>query len=68
MYNSNKAKSIGPNDLNVQHPGTDGISSLNFSQQNILVSSNWDSSVSCWEVQQQGSQVQAVPKAQGMYE
>lgn len=38
-------KNIGPQDLNVPNPGTDGVSSLNFSQHNLLVSSNWDSTL-----------------------
>lgn len=59
------AKSIDPNDCNVPNAGTDGISSLCWSPTaNILVSSNWDSTVSCWEVQEQGGRIQANPKAQ----
>lgn len=58
-------KKIHANDSDVPHPGTDGISSLNFSPTaNILVSSNWDSSVSCWEIQEQGGRTNPVPKAQ----
>jgi WD40 repeat protein len=58
-------KSIDPNDCNVPNAGTDGISSLNWSPtSNILISSNWDSTVSCWEVQEQGGRIQANPKAQ----
>jgi hypothetical protein len=59
------AKSIDPNDCNVPNAGSDGISSVHFSPTaNILVSSNWDSTVSCWEVQEQGGRIQANPKAQ----
>ena len=58
-------KSIDPNDCNVPNAGTDGVSSLCWSPTaNILVSSNWDSTVSCWEVQEQGGRIQANPKAQ----
>jgi WD40 repeat protein len=58
-------KSIDPNDCNVPNAGTDGISSLNWSPTaNILVSTNWDSTVSCWEVHDQGGRIQANPKAQ----
>jgi mRNA export factor len=58
-------KSIDPNDCNVPNAGTDGISSLCWSPTaNILVSCNWDSTVSCWEVQEQGGRIQANPKAQ----
>lgn len=60
-------KKIDPNDCVVPSPGSDGISSLNWSSKaNILVSSNWDSTVSCWEIQQQSSTLcAATPKAQG---
>ena len=58
-------KSIDANDCNVPNAGTDGVSSLSWSPTaNILVSSNWDSTVSCWEVQEQGGRIQANPKAQ----
>jgi WD40 repeat protein len=61
------AKSIDTNDCNVPNAGTDGISSLSWSPSaNILVSSNWDSTVTCWEVQEQGGRIQANPKAQSM--
>lgn len=56
---------IAPNDCNVPSPGSDGVSSLRWSPAaNFLVSSNWDSGVRCWEVQEQGQQVRANPKAQ----
>jgi hypothetical protein len=62
-----KQPSIAPNDCNIPSPGTDGISSLNWSPAaNYLVSSNWDGGVRCWEVQEQGGQIRAMPKAQGM--
>ena len=61
-----KTASIAPNDCNIPQPGTDGISSLNWSPvANYLVSSNWDGGVRCWEVQEQGGQIRAIPKAQG---
>ena len=64
---SGVGKTIAPTDCAVPSPGTDGISSLNFSPTgaNFLISSNWDSSVSCWEVQEQNGQVRAAPVAQG---
>ena len=52
-------------DYKVPQPGNDGISSLTWSPANLLVSSNWDSGVRCWEVQEAGGRIQAVPKAQG---
>jgi mRNA export factor len=56
--------SIAPNDCNVPEAGTDGISSLNWSPSaNFLVSTNWDSGVRCWEVQEQNGQVRALAKA-----
>jgi WD40 repeat protein len=58
--------SIAPADCNVPQVGNDGISSLNWSSTaNILVSSNWDGGVRCWEVQEQGGQIRANPRAQG---
>lgn len=63
-----RTSSIAPNDCNVPTPGNDGISSLNFSPTgNVLVSSNWDGGVRCWEVQQdpQSGQIRALPQAQG---
>ena len=61
-----KTASIAPNDCSIPQPGTDGISSLNWSPvANYLVSSNWDGGVRCWEVQEQGGQIRAIPKAQG---
>jgi mRNA export factor len=57
--------SIAPNDCNVPQAGNDGISSLRWSPTaNILVSTNWDSGVRCWEVQEQNGQVRAIAKAQ----
>jgi mRNA export factor len=53
----------------VPQAGNDGISSVNFSPTaNFLVSSNWDSGVRCWEVQEQGGQVRAQAKAQVNHE
>eukprot|EP00979_Chaetoceros_neogracilis_P001014 scaffold191_cov273-Chaetoceros_neogracile.AAC.29 len=53
-------------DYSVPHAGNDGISSLAWSPSaNILISTNWDGGVRCWEVQEQGGQIQAIPKAQG---
>jgi mRNA export factor len=61
--------SIGPTDANVPSAGNDGISSLTWSPTaNILVSSNWDGGVRCWEVQEQGGQIRAAPKAQVTHE
>jgi WD40 repeat protein len=64
---NNKLASIGPTDCNVpQGGGNDGVSSITWSPTaNILVSSNWDSGIRCWEVQEQNGQVRANPKAQG---
>lgn len=61
----NRANSIAPTDCNVPQAGNDGISSLAWSPTaNFLVSTNWDAGVRCWEVQEQGGQVRANPKAQ----
>jgi mRNA export factor len=61
--------SIAPNDCNVPQAGNDGISSLNWSSSaNFLISTNWDSGVRCWEVQEQGGQIRASPKAQVNHE
>lgn len=61
--------SIAPNDCNVPQAGNDGISSLNWSPTaNFLVSTNWDGGIRCWEVQEQGGQVRANPKAQVNHE
>ena len=58
--------SIANTDCQVQSPGNDGTSSLSWSPTaNILVSSNWDGGVRCWEVVEQGGRIQATPKAQG---
>lgn len=62
---SARQASIAPNDCNVPSAGGDGISSLIWSPTaNFLVSTNWDAGVRCWEVQEQGGQVRASPKAQ----
>ena len=66
---SGRPASIAPNDCNVPQAGDDGISSLIWSSRaNILISSNWDSGVRCWEVAEQGGQVQATPKAKVTHE
>ena len=58
--------SCAPNDHCVPSAGNDGISSLIWSPTaNHLVSTNWDGGVRCWEVQESGQQVRALPKAQG---
>eukprot|EP00980_Cylindrotheca_fusiformis_P005571 scaffold1183_cov114-Cylindrotheca_fusiformis.AAC.4 len=63
------ANSIAPNDCNVPHAGSDGISSLNWSPTaNFLVSTNWDGGIRCWEVQERSGDVQANPKAQVNHE
>jgi mRNA export factor len=60
---------IAPGDCNVPSPGNDGISSLRWSPTaNFLVSTNWDAGVRCWEVQEQGGQIRANPKAQVNHE
>jgi mRNA export factor len=61
--------SIAPNDCNVPNAGGDGISSLNWSPTaNFLISTNWDAGVRCWEVQEQGGEIRATPKAQVNHE
>lgn len=66
LSSASSVKSLDIADCSVPNAGTDGISSLNWSSTaNILVSSNWDATVSCWEVQEQGGQIRANPKAQG---
>mmetsp|Transcript_22020 Transcript_22020/g.32528 ORF Transcript_22020/g.32528 Transcript_22020/m.32528 type:complete len:353 (+) Transcript_22020:114-1172(+) len=63
------AASIAPNDCNIQQAGTDGVSAVVWSPTaNYLVSSNWDGGVRCWEVQEQGGQIRAMPKAQVTHE
>lgn len=60
------ATSIAPTDHCVTSAGNDGISSARWSPSaNILVSTNWDGGVRCWEVQESQQQVRALPKAQG---
>jgi mRNA export factor len=56
---------LAPQDHCVQSAGNDGISSLRWSPTNHLLSTNWDGGVRCWEVQEQGGQIHALPKAQG---
>jgi mRNA export factor len=64
-----RTTSIAPNDCNVPQAGDDGISSLTWSPNaNFLVSSNWDSGLRCWEVQEQGGQIRALPKAKVQHE
>mmetsp|Transcript_9115 Transcript_9115/g.11493 ORF Transcript_9115/g.11493 Transcript_9115/m.11493 type:complete len:346 (+) Transcript_9115:46-1083(+) len=56
-------------DYDVPQAGNDGISSLNWSPtSNLLVSSNWDGGIRCWDVQEQGGQMNATPKAQANHE
>lgn len=56
-------------DYSVPQAGTDGISSLAWSPNaNILISTNWDGGVRCWEVQESQGQMQALPKAQVNHE
>lgn len=56
-------------DYKVPQPGNDGISSLTWSpNSNILISTNWDAGVRCWECQDMNGQIQAVPKAQVNHE
>ncbi|TYZ58543.1 hypothetical protein PybrP1_009561 [[Pythium] brassicae (nom. inval.)] len=53
------------NDYTVPTPISDGIADLAWSPTaNVLVAGSWDNYVRCWEVQQQGAQFNAVPKAQ----
>mmetsp|Transcript_9994 Transcript_9994/g.13382 ORF Transcript_9994/g.13382 Transcript_9994/m.13382 type:complete len:358 (-) Transcript_9994:783-1856(-) len=60
---------IAPGDHNVQSAGNDGISSLTWSPtSNYLVSTNWDGGVRCWECQESGRQIRALPKAQVNHE
>lgn len=67
-FNSSNGQSHRP-DYSVPQAGNDGISSLSWSpNQNILISTNWDGGVRCWEVQEHVGQVQAVPKAQVNHE
>lgn len=61
--------SCATNDHCVPSAGNDGISSLTWSPTaNHLVSTNWDGGVRCWEVQESGGQVRALPKAQVNHE
>mmetsp|Transcript_21082 Transcript_21082/g.24268 ORF Transcript_21082/g.24268 Transcript_21082/m.24268 type:complete len:379 (+) Transcript_21082:235-1371(+) len=56
-------------DHTVSQAGNDGISSLTWSPTaNFLVSTNWDSGVRCWEVQEQNRQIISQPKAQVNHE
>jgi mRNA export factor len=68
-YQSSKTlgskNSIAPNDHKVDQAGADGISSLSWNPNaNFMASSNWDSGVRVWEVQEQGGQIRSMPKAQ----
>ena len=57
--------SISPNDCKVPMVGDDGVSSLTWSpMSNYLISLNWDGGIQLWEVQEQGGQVQAIPRMQ----
>ena len=63
---SGKSASMAPQDHCVAQSGNDGISSLRWSPTaNYLISTNWDGGVRCHEVQEQGGQIRAAPKAQG---
>ena len=65
---SGTVASTAPSDHCVAQAGNDGISSLIWSSAaNHLVSTNWDGGVRCWEVQESGGQVRAMPKAQGEF-
>jgi mRNA export factor len=58
--------SCAPGDHCVAQAGSDGISSINWSPTaNHVVSTNWDGGVRCWEVQESGQQIRALPMAQG---
>ena len=66
--NGNNSGTNANPDYSVPQAGNDGISSLTWSPtSNLLVSTNWDSGVRCWECQSDAAsqQVQAIPKAQG---
>ncbi|KAF1331616.1 Wd domain-containing protein, partial [Globisporangium splendens] len=53
------------NDYTIPTPINDGVQDLAWSPtSNVLVAGSWDNLVRCWEVQQQGMQFNAVPKAQ----
>ena len=53
------------NDYNVAPTVSDGIQDLSWSPtSNVFVAGSWDNLVRCWEVQQSGTQFNAVPKAQ----
>lgn len=65
---SSPTNTTSGSDYNVPSAGDDGISSLSWSPTaNILISTNWDGKVRCWEIQEQGGNFNAVPKAQGEY-
>ena len=54
-----------PSDHSVHDAGTDGISSVCWSPtSDHIIGTNWDGGVRCWEVQESGGQVRALPKAQ----
>lgn len=53
------------NDYTIGETINDGIQDLAWSPtSNVLVSGSWDNFVRCWEVQQQGTQFNAMAKAQ----
>lgn len=63
-----KTDRIAPQDHCVPSAGNDGISSLRWSPTaNHLASTNWDGGIRVWEVQEQGGQIRAQPKAQGEF-
>lgn len=50
--------------VEVAHPPTDSVSSLNFSPKgNFLVATSWDNQVRCWEITKNGSTLGSVAKA-----
>jgi len=68
-FGTTAAPAAVPADYKVPQSGTDGISSITWSPtSNLMVSSNWDSGVRCWEAQESGGQIQAIPKAQVNHE
>lgn len=56
---NNMFQTAEPQDVKLNAPPSDGISSLAFSSNNILAAGSWDHTVRCWRLQRAGNQIQA---------
>lgn len=58
-FGSQPAQPVAQADYKVPNSPADGISSLSLSVNSLLVSTSFDNSVRCWQIQKQMNQVQA---------